>query len=453
MSLSRIPQLAIIAVWAACWLACAAPAAAEEILPPENGADQQPAGEATANKPDVTLTGEGTKITMHAVDANLVDLIRMIADEAGMNVIIDPGVSGRVTATFKDVTLEQALAMILEANGYAIQQRGNIARILKAGLTSKQIHLAAASVEVVQEELRKFLSAEGKIIAHPPTGSIVVIDRPEVIANIEKFIAIVDARERQVTIRARFVEVSLDKRDQFGFEWNWLDASMGSIHNIGGTVSQDLLPTLGAGIGSLRVALSNEHFNTIFQAIQTNQHMNLLSSPTITTVNGQEAKVEITEDIPYIQAISSIDSGAGGTTTTQTVEFVTVGVTLTVRPQIGDDDYIRMKITPEVSEAPTRFEGIPVVKRRKAEATLIVKNGQTIVLGGLIRENVTETEQRVPILSSIPLIGNLFKSKDKHIVKVELLIFITPQILDPTLAALEVQQGEQRLNEKRELFK
>ena len=445
MTLSRILQLAIIAVCATCWLACAAPAAAQEILPPD--------GDADAQKPDVTLTGEGTRITMHAVDAGLVDLVRMLADEAGINVIIDPGVSGRVTANFKDVTLEQALAMVLEANGYAIQQRGNVARILKAGLTSKQIHLEAAVVEVVQEELKKFLSAEGKIIAHPPTSSIVVIDRPEVIADIESFIAIVDARERQVTIRARLVEVSLDKRDQFGFEWNWLDTRMGSIHNIGGTVSQDLLPTLDAGVGSLRVALGNEHFDTTFQAIRTNQHMDLLSSPTITTVNDQEAKVEITEDIPYIEATSSIDSGAGGTTTTESVQFVTVGVTLTVRPQIGDDDHIRMKITPEVSEAPTRFEGIPVVKRRRAEATLIVRNGQTIVLGGLIRENMSETEHRVPILSSIPLIGNLFKSKDKHIVKVELLIFITPQILEPALAALEVQQGEQRLNEKRELLK
>jgi len=435
---------ATIVAWAAC---CIAAAGAAEMGPAEPPALK-------ANEPSITLPGEGTRITMQAVDAGLVNLVRMLADEAGINVIIDPDVSGRVTASFKNITLEQALTMILEANGYAIQQRGNVARVLKAELTSKQINLVAAPIEIVQEEIKQFLSPEGKVIAHPQTASIVVIDRPEVIANIENFISIVDLRERQVSIKARLVEVSLDKHDQLGFEWNWLDTSMTSIHGIRGTVTQDLLPTLASGQGSLRVALSNDHFSSIFQAIQTSQYLELLSAPTITTVNDQEAKVEITEDIPYIESTSSIDTGAGGSTTsTESVEFITVGVTLTVRPQIGDDNHIRMKITPEVSEAPTRYEGIPVVKRRKAETTLIVKDGQTIVLGGLIRENVSDTEHRVPILSSIPLIGNLFKSKDKQIVKVELLIFITPHILDPTLAALDAEEGEQRINEKKEAFK
>ena len=126
---------------------------------------------------------------------------------------------------------------------------------------------------------------------------------------------------------------------------------------------------------------------------------------------------------------------------------------LSVLPQIGEDDKIRMKITPEVSEAPTRYEGVPVVKTRKAEAIVLVDDGQTIVLGGLIRNNITDERKGVPILSSIPLIGALFTHKDKRIVKVELLIVITPRIVDSALADADAEEGRRRIAEKREAFR
>jgi len=447
MSFSRLLHAIIVILWAIYWVFFGMPVGAEQ--PPGQGAP----ADAPASKPTITVSGEDEKITIQAVDASLVDLVRMLADQAGINVIIDPGVAGRVTASFKNVTLGQALAMILETNGYEIQQRGEVARVLRAELTSKQIQLQATPITELAKELEGFLSDRGKLIVHPHTNSLVVIDRAEAVDNIENFIALVDLRERQVIIEARLVEVSYDKHDQFGFNWDWFDMSMNSIHNITGTVTQDQL--LPAGSGAFRVALGNEHFDGIFEALQTGGYVDLLSAPKIATVNNQQATVEITEDLPYIQSTTSIESAAGGasTTSTETVEFKTVGIKLTVLPQIGEDDHIRMKIMPEVSEAPTRFEGVPIVKTRKAEAIVLVRNGQTIVLGGLIREAITNDENRVPILSSIPLIGCLFTSIDKRILKVELLIFITPRIVDDDLAAADAQQSKARFSAKRKAFR
>ena len=447
MSFSKLFRAIIVIMWAIYWIFFGIPVGAQQ-------ADQPPAQEnAGTDKPKITLSGEGEKITVRAVGASLVDIVRMLADHAGMNVVIDPAISGTVTASFKDINLERALAVILEANGYAIHRHDGLARVLKAELASRQFTLNATPVGDLIEQLQQFLSAEGKVIANPQTNSFVVIDRPEVLANVESFLDLADLRERQVTIKAQLLEVSLDRHDQFGVKWDWLDTSMLSIHDITGSITQEHLLT--PATGAFQVALGNEHFNSVFEALQTNGYMDLLSAPTITTVSNQEAKVEITEQLPYIESTTSIESSGGGaaTTSTESVEFVDVGVKLSVLPQIGEDDKIRMKITPEVSEAPTRYEGVPVVKTRKAEAIVLVDDGQTIVLGGLIRNNITDERKGVPILSSIPLIGALFTHKDKRIVKVELLIVITPRIVDSALADADAEEGRRRISEKREAFR
>lgn len=401
----------------------------------------------------VTAGDDPERVTLEATDADLTDLIRMIAGHANLNLIVDPDVSGRVTVSLRNVLLDDALRLILQSNGCLLQKEHGILRVLRSqqladAMQTRHYQLNALSINDVQQQLPQFLSSNGKMIIHPQHNSFVVVDRPEVLAAIDEFVAAADARERQVMIEAHLVEVALDKRDEFGFSWTWLDPRI-TGERITGTVAQTLLPEST----NFRVALNNQHFNSIFQALQTHGNTNLLSSPTITTLNNKEAKVEITEDIPYIQSTTTIDTGGTGTSTsTETVEFITVGVKLTVLPEIGQDDCIKMKVTPEVSEAPTRYLGIPVVEKRSADTTLLVRSEQTMVLGGLIRENMADTERRVPILGSIPILGNLFKSKDKTIVKVELLIFITPRIITDELAARQVDEGQQRLDAKRQEF-
>jgi len=418
---------------------------------------------ASSASAQTTGAGEGTTtltpgssedtVFLQAVDADLVDLLRMLAQDTAVNLMIDPGVAGRVTVDFNDVDRQEAIDAILLSNGYVARRHGRILRITKAepeqlAIASRQFELHSVAAGELKEQIEQLLTEKGKLVINPFGNSFVVHDREEVIERVQEIVKTFDVRERQVMIKARLLEVSLDKRDELGFEWSWLDSSL-RIGRTSGTVIQQLLPDSDA----FEATLGNRHFDSIARALITEGHMNLLSAPTITTVNNREARVEITEDIPYVKATTTIDTGGGTTTATETVEFVSVGVKLTVTPQIGSDNFVRMTIVPEVSEAPTRFNGIPVVKTRTAETTLIVEHGQTIALGGLIRENATETVRRVPIISSIPIIGALFRSTDKTLTKVELIIFITPYIIDDELATLEAQEGEQRMKDKAEAFR
>lgn len=461
MNAYKIIQKIILVLWTAYWVFRAVPlgAAAE---PPAAGnplaAEQPPAAEGPPAQPppeaprpgtlNIDAGSEQNRITLHAADASLADVIRLLAAQANLNLVLAPDVTGTVTTDLKDVTVEQALQTVLEANGYVAQMqaggdpRSNILRIARSALAAESMQprmyqLHAVSVNDVQAAITKMLSDGGRFVPQAQRNAFIVIDRPEVLAAVDQFLATADGRERQVMIKAQLVEHTLEDRDQMGFHWDWLDARAGSLHHITGTVTQDLLPE----DDNFSIAFGNQHFSSIFQALSTHGKVNLLSSPTITTVNNQEAKVEITEDIPYIESTTSIEAAAAGgsTTTTQSVEFVTVGVKLTVLPQIGEDDFIKMKITPEVSEAPTRYLGIPVVKKRSADTTVIVRNGQLIVMGGLMREEVTQDVKRVPLLGSIPVLGVLFRSSDNRTTKVELLIFIRPLIVESDSTAAEVE--------------
>jgi general secretion pathway protein D len=169
---------------------------------------------------------------------------------------------------------------------------------------------------------------------------------------------------------------------------------------------------------------------------------NILSSPRITALNNEEAKILVGSTEPYVTTTTTTPA-TGAVTTAESVNFIDVGVKLFVTPVIHDDDYITMKIKPEVSSV-TRFvttgnkNTIPVVETSEAETTVMVKNGVTIVIGGLIKDEKIASVSKVPILGDIPLIGLAFKNTDEILRKTELVIFLTPQIISGDVHIEEV---------------
>lgn len=142
--------------------------------------------------------------------------------------------------------------------------------------------------------------------------------------------------------------------------------------------------------------------------------------------------IEVIERIPYIDSTSTTTTGGGtiGATTVEQVEFAEVGVTLSVTPSVGEDGFVKMNVVPEVKELTDFFQGVPVVDRRKVETNIVVPNGGTLVIGGLLRNNELEQEEKVPLLGDIPLLGFLFTRSELRTQKSELLVFVTPTILD-----------------------
>jgi type II secretory pathway component GspD/PulD (secretin) len=163
--------------------------------------------------------------------------------------------------------------------------------------------------------------------------------------------------------------------------------------------------------------------------------------------------IEVIEKIPYIDstATTTTETGGVGSTTVQQVEFEEVGVILTIRPTIGEDDIIKLKITPEVKELRGFFAGIPVTERRKVDTTVLVRSGGSVVIGGLLRENEFEIESKVPFLGDIPFIGAAFRFRQRRLEKNELLILVTPHLISVDEDSM-AEEGKDHLEKTKKAF-
>lgn len=327
---------------------------------------------------------------------------------------------------------------------------------------------------------------KGTTLADAKTNSLVVTAPLEAVAETERLVKQLDVRPKQVLIEVKLVEVSLNKNLNLGVQWDYQGVN-GS--NIGGQNGQNLIGTLtspnalnsptalpfltnpnitnGAGatgmtpvppsggalttvasiargtgvnlpassiFGELTLGriTSNYFLSATLSAAQAEGKLKVLSDPKIATLNNQAANINVTTQIPYVTA-NIIAGGLG--TQSETVTYVTTGIQLSVTPTINADGRITLVLNPNVSQpsvtvAGNAATGAPAIDSRIAQTTVLVRDGETIVIGGLIHDSVTDQVAKVPFLGDIPVIGWLFKSKSVVRVRNELLIFVTPKILE-----------------------
>ena len=401
--------------------------------------------------------------TIELTDADLVSVIRLLAESAGENVMIDPGVTGKVTVSLRGVSAREAFDVVLKMYGCSAVKDGNILRVVYAPESSKPqlerrvfvVGSALPTDESAQasliEQITTLVSNEGEVILNAPARTVVVEARPERLEEVAEFLKLLDVRRKQVMIEARLLEVALDDRDQLGFEFSWIFTQDTAAGGTVGTLAQALLPPAAT---EFEVGIVSNHLDATVQALATRAYVNLLSSPKIAVLDGETAYMEVIEKLPYVQSTVAISTdGGGSTTTSEEVVFEEVGVKLTVLPTIGRDRFVELTVSPEVSIAPERFNGVPVVDRRSAKTMVSIADGQVLAIGGLIREDRLETVKRVPLLSAIPVIGHLFRSNDFKTVKTELLILIQPTILDEDVPRKLTDALKERVEERRETFR
>ena len=230
-------------------------------------------------------------------------------------------------------------------------------------------------------------------------------------------------------IEVKLVEVSLDNSFDLGVNWDFKNAG-------GTTVGQTNLPGPTPGgstfAGSLTFfgKISDYTFNTVVAAAVKKGKAKVLSDPKVATLNNKEATIDITDQVPYTITESAVGSG-GATVTTQKVTYVPSSITLKVTPTINSDGRISMHLSPKVSQASGGSSTTPPnTNTRSTETNVIVRDGETIVIGGLIRDSQSDDVYKVPILGDIPLLGMLFRKKSVARKRLELLIFVTPRILE-----------------------
>ncbi|MGD9109414.1 MAG: secretin N-terminal domain-containing protein [Phycisphaerales bacterium] len=402
------------------------------------------------------------------------DVIRLMAEQADVDIVKSPKVVGEVTTRLTDVPLSEALTNILAAHGYGYVTTKNMIRIAPMAelteraevLTSRIYRITYADVEEVETALRKFISNRGSISANVGTSNIIVTDTESKIKAIDTFITEIDRITPQVLVEARIYDVTCTDHLDLGVEWSagrnttydttggvgttgpnptagHIDSFMTSVFD--GTVTQSDSTTGLFRIGWLNSAID------IDMAIRAQKEVinaKLLANPRVMVLDNEKATIKIIREIPYQELTESSGGGSIGT-----VSFREVGVTLLVTPHITRGEMVRLHVLPEFSVqagnvtlgnlSGTTYTQ-PQVDKRAAESTLLLKSSQTMVLGGLRKKEVTDQENKVPLLGDIPIVGNLFKFKAEETLFSEVVVFITPYIVENG----ELSEDEQTIFEE-----
>ncbi|MDO8748861.1 MAG: hypothetical protein Q7J72_07110 [Candidatus Omnitrophota bacterium] len=312
-------------------------------------------------------------------------------------------------------------------------------------------------------KIRNFLSSGGKVLYGNEQNSIVVIDYPDNIERVKEYLNMIDVPPRQVMIEARVVEVKLQKEHALGVNWQLLadkkhmpfgQYELGSSSGLGqfaDGLKQNISykntnypPISGTTSESpFTFGIFDENINVILQTLANSLDTNVLSAPRVATVNNREAVIKVIQSLPWAEPDIQVSGDSGSVTVSWKINFEEVGIILKTTPIINDDGNITMVLNPEISDKTSDYSltvtqgttsipyTVPVIDKRTASTKVVVKNGQTLIIGGLIKEKITKGETKIPLLGDIPFLGYLFKSKKDTVDKTELLIFISPTIITP----------------------
>ncbi|MDP3790741.1 MAG: TonB family protein [Candidatus Omnitrophota bacterium] len=293
----------------------------------------------------------------------------------------------------------------------------------------------AKATDMKDKVVESLTKGMGTIQIDERTNKIAITDLEKKLQDIEKMIVAFDDKSQQVLIEAKILQITLSDQLKLGVDWTSVIKQLQKEINLKSAFQLAAFNAFGPPgaemlIGSLG---DSGDVNIMIQVLKTIGDTNLLSSPRITALNNQEAKILIGTSQPY--ATNTVTQTTGTATTGTNISFLDIGVKLYVTPTINKDGFITMKIRPEVSSTNSNYTygtpatTIPVVQTTQAETSVSIKDGATIIIGGLIKDQRTETVNKIPILGDLPIIKYAFSNTDVKVEKQELVIFLTPHII------------------------
>ncbi len=357
------------------------------------------------------------------------DILRVLADRYQVNIAINGKIGETVSVNFSGMRVEEALDVLLEGSQWTWRfegQNGQVYRILPSSTPTTEIFELAFTEA---SALAAVITAQVPDVTVNPeshSNSLLVSGSLEDVREVGWLVDTVDRYRAQVSIRAEMVEVTLNEDDTRGVDLSAI---------LGGTDGDGALSTSfsdGNETSTLDVHTLQGDFDIrgVVAALNEQRESRLLSSPTITTLDNQPAKIHVGERVPYQRATIETQTGA----TLAEVEFVDVGVKLEVTPTISEDEMLYLSIHSEVSEVLEQsVQNVPRIGTREADTRVMVRAGDTVVIGGLIKDNYATVVKKVPFLGDIPLLGRLFRRETLKSEKTEFLVFIRPLLLhDPS---------------------
>lgn len=277
------------------------------------------------------------------------------------------------------------------------------------------------------------------VIPDPNTNSLVVVTTPDNVQLLQQLLGQLDRIPEQVMIETMIVEATLDSTTKMGVEWTLAQPKMFNQADITGNARTDFgLQNANPALQGFRYTIGGGNISAFVNALKSDDKFEVLSTPRIFTSNNVEAEINISQSIPYV--LSQREDANGNLT--YNYSFQDVGIVLTVTPRITANGYVTMDVTQTANDLQgyTSFNA-PIVNQRQAETTVSVKDGDTIVLGGIMRTEVRANTKKLPILGDIPILGNLFKSTSRQDVKTELLVFLRPVVVRDEAEAKALQEN------------
>jgi type II secretory pathway component GspD/PulD (secretin) len=416
-----------------------------------------------ANTPTQAATGaqmdydaDSKLISLNLRNVDIAEVMEMMSRKHRMNILLGSGVQGTLSLNLYDVGLNEAIGSIANAAGFAVDRRGDtyfvvrhdeVGKYANSSITdvrSFQIHYAdPASVSAL---LQPYLSGYGKLTAIPERKLIVVEDEPGTVRRIAELIREVDKRPKQILIEAKILEVTLNDEESYGIDW----AKLFSSNDGSGVVGTRGLA--GAGSGSSTgffFDLATPNVEVTLTALEQQGRVQTLSTPMLMALENQEASVIVGDRRGY-QVTTTINQ-----VTSESIEFLESGVILRVSPHIDTDGNIMMDIHPEVSTGTVDSFGIPSQTTTEVTTSLLVPDGETVFIGGLMKHNTNNTKQGVPVLGRVPLLKHLFSSQEHTNVNTETIVLITPRIVSEADSSVaphklaKVKQAQQQAGHSR----
>jgi len=456
--------------------------AAQQAMQQANNAATTLATSQAAPQSGSTATGTrptqytGEPISVNLKDVDLKDFFRLIHEISGLNVILDPNVKGSLTIVLDEVPWDQALDLVLQNNGLDKQVSGNVLRVATRDtlkreaesardLTKAQAEAVApvtvtrvlsyAKAATMKDTLKKFLSTRGDILSDDRSNQLVIRDIPLVIPTIDNLIRQLDRKSQQVEIEARVISATRSFSQDIGVQWGFAGSTTSGRTVFGGNPAVGTSPVstggalpppplissgtssttssglpynvnLGAGVPSSGFFFGHRSPNfavdLFISAAEAKGVGKLLSKPKVITQNNEKATVKQGTKVPIQTTINN----------TISVQYIDAVLKLEVTPQITADGNVFMDVLVEntqIDNGIPRVQGIPALDTESAETKVLVADGGTVVIGGIIVTQQQTGMTEVPILGSLPVIGHLFRERNTTVSSSELLFFLTPRII------------------------
>ena len=380
-------------------------------------------------------------ISMTMRDTELAEVMEMLSRAERINILLSGDVGGRVSFSLYDVPLSEAIRSIANAAGYAVERRNATYFIVErdeAGAYSasdlteiRTFPIHYSDPAQLQAMLSPYLSDYGQLTVMVESRMLMIEDTPEFLERIATLIKSVDRQPMQILIEARILEVTLNSEDSFGIDWQ-------SLFQTGNGTGPDgtgtgVLGTRGLdGAGSSRTKglvfkIDRTDVTVALSALEQDGRIRTLSTPKLLALENEEASVIVGDRRGY-SVTTTINQ-----VTTESIEFLESGVILRVTPRVDADGRIMLDIHPEVSTGVVDANGIPSQATTEVTTRVLVASGETIFVGGLIKQTITENRNGVPILGRIPGLGLLFSSREATSINTETIVVITPRVVGETV--------------------